>query len=317
MRDAPTDSDSRKSMGGRIPGTPGIPAYASSGPWPCTIPVLIAVPHAGRAYPGPLLKNMRHPDIAALKLEDRLVDRLAREVAAATGARLLVANAPRAMIDLNRAPDDVDWEMFGKSERPEKGNFVASRRARGGLGLIPRRVPGIGELWKHDHAEADLRSRISDIHVPYHAFLAHSLSEVRDRWGIAVLLDLHSMPPIKRRGGLTGPEYVVGDRFGASCHGALVAAAFAHFHENDRLAAHNRPYSGGYILERHAKPEAGLHGLQLEIDRSVYLDSRLAEPGPDFAKVVELLTGLVRALALSANALGGGTSRADWPEAAE
>lgn len=317
MRDAGTDSDSRKWAGGRIPGTPGIPAYARSGPQPSAIPVFLAVPHAGRAYPDSLLKTMRHPETAALKLEDRYVDRLARGVAAATGVGLLVANAPRAMIDLNRAPDDVDWDMFGKSERPQQGGYITSRRARGGLGLIPRRVPGIGELWKHQHAEAELNARICDIHAPYHACLSESLADVHDRWGVAVLLDLHSMPPIQRRGGLARPEFVLGDRFGASCHGGLVASAFAHFHENDRLAAHNRPYSGGYILERHAAPEVGLHAMQLEIDRSAYLDSRLAEPGEGFANVVELLIGLVRRLAASASGLADGRGDTRWPEAAE
>ena len=91
-----------------------MPAFAISGPLPSAIPVLIAVPHAGRAYPGSLLERMRNPGFAALRLEDRYVDLLAREVAKATGAMLLVANAPRAMIDLNRAADDIDWEMFGR-----------------------------------------------------------------------------------------------------------------------------------------------------------------------------------------------------------
>src|ERR1700747_3182565 len=106
-------SASHRTTGGQIPGSAGVPAFTLSGPVPSAIPVLIAVPHAGRAYPGSLLERMRNPGFAALRLEDRYVDRLAESVAAATGASLLVANAPRAMIDLNRAADDVDWDMFG------------------------------------------------------------------------------------------------------------------------------------------------------------------------------------------------------------
>lgn len=317
MRQAPPESDSQKLSGGEIPGTSGVPAYTLSGRGPSAIPILIAVPHAGRAYPGSLLDDMRHPEDAALKLEDRYVDRLVRDVATATGAKLLVANAPRAMIDLNRAPDDIDWEMFGKDERPAIGDYSTSRRARSGLGLIPCRVPGIGELWKRPHLGSELRSRISGIHVPYHECLAGSLTELHDRWGVAVLLDLHSMPPIQHQGGLPGPEFVLGDRFGASCQGGLVAAAFSFLNEHNRLAAHNRPYSGGYILQRHGAPESGVHALQVEIDRSAYLDSRLAEPGPGFGKIADLLTGLVRRLASNAVSLGSNESDSRWPEAAE
>ena len=111
------DDDSLTRTGGQIPGSNGAPAFVISGPSPSAIPVLIAVPHAGRAYPGSLLERMRNPGFAALRLEDRYVDLLAVEVAKATGATLLVANAPRAMIDLNRAADDIDWEMFGR--RPD------------------------------------------------------------------------------------------------------------------------------------------------------------------------------------------------------
>src|SRR5262249_23453808 len=103
-------SDSQWVTGGQIPGSAGQHPFTLSGPLPSAIPVLIAVPHAGRAYPGSLLERMRNPGFAALRLEDRYVDLLAENVAAATGASLLVAHAPRAMVDLNRAADDIDWD---------------------------------------------------------------------------------------------------------------------------------------------------------------------------------------------------------------
>jgi N-formylglutamate amidohydrolase len=284
---------------------------------PSAIPVLVAVPHAGRAYPGSLLERMRNPGFAALRLEDRYVDRLAENVAAATGASLLVANAPRAMIDLNRAADDIDWDMFGCGAPADVGSYTPGRRARSGLGLIPRRLPGIGELWKRRHDEQDLATRIADIHEPYHARLGEELAALRDRWGAALLLDLHSMPPLALRGGQAPPEFVLGDRFGASCHGSLVGSAFTYFAEMRRGAAHNRPYSGGYVLERHAAPDAGLHALQLEIDRESYLDSRLNEPGKGFAAMAHLLAGLVRRLAAEVATLGRLRSPPDWAEAAE
>ena len=316
------DSDARMSgseaqTGGQIPGSNGAPAFVISGPSPSPIPVLIAVPHAGRAYPNSLLERMRNPGFAALRLEDRYVDILADKVAQATGATLLVANAPRAMIDLNRAADDIDWEMFGRGASSDVGSYTPGRRARSGLGLIPRRLPGIGELWTRRHDETDLAARIGGIHQPYHQALAEALAALRDRWGAALLLDLHSMPPLTLRGGQNPPEFVLGDRFGVTCHGSLVGSAFTYFSEMRRGAAHNRPYSGGYVLEQHGAPGEGLHALQLEIDRSSYLDSRLAEPGPGFAAMAHLLTGLVRRLAAEVAALGQISDAMRWQDAAE
>ncbi len=300
--------ESEREEGGSIPGSPGVPAFALIGPNPSAIPVLIAVPHAGRAYPATLLERLRHPGHAALRLEDRYADRLGDAIARATGAALLVANAPRAMLDLNRSADDVDWEMLGPALR-ERGAVSGARvhsgqRSRSGLGLIPRRLPGLGELWKRPIDRAELEARIAGIHAPYHHRLAAALAALRRRWGAALLLDLHSMPPLATRSGAVPAEFVIGDRFGAACDGALVAAAFGYFGEMRRGAAHNRPYAGGYVLERHGAPRRAIHALQLEVDRTSYLDPSLFEPGKGFASMVTLLSGLVRRLAGDVAALG-------------
>jgi N-formylglutamate amidohydrolase len=313
---ADSDEMPQNKSGGVIPGTDSMPAFTLYGTDPSRLPVLIAVPHAGRAYPGNLVERMRHPGHAAMRLEDRLVDRLGQEVARSTGAALLVAHAPRAMIDLNRAPDEVDWEMFARGRPPSADSYSPGLRVRSGLGLIPRRLPGLGELWKHRHDEAELSARIDGVHDPYHACLADTLIELRNRWGAALLIDLHSMPPLGARDGKPAPQFVVGDRFGASCHGALVASCFDHFAQARRGSAHNRPYAGGYVLERHGAPESGIHALQLEVDRSCYLDARLAEPGQGLSDVVTILAGLVRRLASQVAELGQAGS-ASWPQAAE
>jgi N-formylglutamate amidohydrolase len=313
----PQQSDSARVEGGSIPGTPGVAAFALSACFPSELPLLIAVPHAGRAYPASLLERMRNPGFAALKLEDRYVDRLAEAVARQTGAALLIAQAPRAMIDLNRAEDDVDWDMFARGRPDSLGSYSPGLRARSGLGLIPRRIPGLGELWKRRHDEHELDARLESIHKPYHQCLAQSLAQLRERWGAALLLDLHSMPPLGWRGGQPAPELVLGDRFGATCHGALVASCFGYFTESRRHSAHNRPYAGGYVLERHARPLLGIHALQLEIDRSSYLDARLAEPGHGFDGTVELLVGLVRRLAGEVAELGRSGDAGIWADAAE
>ena len=272
---------------------------------PSSIPILIAVPHAGRSYPPALLEDMRDPAFSTLKLEDRYADRLAEAVAERTGASLLVAQAPRAMIDLNRGTQEMDWTMLaGGRETPASGRGKpVARRARGGLGLVPRRLPDLGEIWKGTLDPADLKDRVEGIYQPYHAELSATLASLRSRWGAALLVDLHSMPPLAPASG-RGAEIVVGDRFGASCDGGLVASAFAHFAAEGVLAVHNRPYAGGYILDTHARPRNGVNAVQIEVCRRTYLDARQSAPGPGLDRMVEVLTGLVDKLAEQVAMLG-------------
>lgn len=283
--------------GGRIPDS-AHPAFSLHRPAGCPLPVLIAAPHGGRHYPDPLLATMRRPRWSALRLEDRFVDRLAAETARQTGAALLVAHAPRAMLDLNRASDDLDWQMIKGGGPEEMRHSLANRRARSGLGLVPRRLSGLGEIWKGQISREELEARIEGIHRPYHAALANTLEEMRDRWGAALLLDFHSMPPLKpKHVGERPAEFVLGDRFGSTCDGMLVSAAFRYFDRIGRATAHNRPYAGGYVLDRHAAPTRGIHGLQIEICRSSYLDARFEQPSARMGTVARLLAGLVRELA--------------------
>jgi N-formylglutamate amidohydrolase len=316
MEPVPPSAAESPCSGGAIPGAEGAPAFSVRATAASPIPILIAVPHAGRTYPPALLAAMRDPQRASLRLEDRLVDELGDAVAARTGAALIVAHAPRAMLDLNRAADDIDWEMIaarpvGRGTPPTP----PGRRARSGLGLIPRRVPGLGEVWRHRLDHAELEARIGGIHAPYHARIAAELDRLRGRWGAALLLDLHSMPPLGDRfGASAAAEFVLGDRFGATADGGLVAAAFAYLAQTGSRAAHNRPYAGGYALDRHAAPRRGVHALQLEVDRRSYLDTGLREKGPGFAASVDLLTALVRRLAAEVALLGSGSV---WRVAAE
>lgn len=311
----PVLRDSQVLKGGIIPDLPGQAAFTLTRKEPSPIPILIAVPHAGRFYSPNLLERMRNPSAAALKLEDRYVDLLAAKVAEQTGASLLIAHAPRAMIDLNRAVEEMDWGMLRLGTPGSRYPARVSRRARSGLGLVPRRLPGLGEIWKQRMEESELEARIDSIHQPYHEMLAMCLRHIRSRWGSALLIDMHSMPPLARRiPSEPAQQFVIGDRFGGTCEGILCAAAFDEFARQDMRAAHNRPYAGGYVLDRHAAPAHGLHAMQLEICRSTYLDSNLTEPsGSGVEKVSELLASLVRRLAGEVAALG----RSQLPQAAE
>lgn len=283
---------------GLLPGNPGQPAFELVQSRPSPIPVLIAVPHSGRSYPVDLVAAMRSPEEACIRLEDRLVDVVARQVAQQTGAALLVAHAPRAMIDLNRAPEDMDWDMVAGPSPRGISRFAAGRRARSGLGLVPRRLPALGELWRERMAPEALEARLALVHRPYHTALGQVLEDLRDRWGSAVLVDLHSMPPLgPKTGADPSADFVIGDRYGASCAAHLSAAAIRHLEQAGWRAAHNRPYAGGYVLDRHAAPQRGIHAMQLEMCRATYLDAALRHPGDGLDGVVSAVAGLVRHLA--------------------
>jgi N-formylglutamate amidohydrolase len=268
-----------------------------------TVPILIAAPHGGRDYPTSVVAEFRN-SASRIRLEDRHVDTLALAIASQTGAAFLSAEAPRAMIDLNRAPDDIDWSMI-IGERPQNTRHsYANRRARNGLGLVPRKLPGLGEIWKRPLQRAELDRRIEKIHRPYHEALAATLEHLRDNWGSAILMDLHSMPPLQQPlAGCTAPEVVIGDRFGASCDARISACALNYFGEQGRPVAHNRPYAGGYVLDRHGAPRRGIHAIQVEICRTTYLDAGFDRPSARLPGVARLIAGLVRALASEVNDL--------------
>lgn len=296
-----------------------IAAFVGITPHSMPLPVLIAVPHAGRAYPPEILASMRDAELSQLRLEDRYIDNLGVDMARATGTALLVAHAPRAMLDLNRAHDDIDWEMV---EGPRLGAPHAggshpgtNARARSGLGLVPRRLPGFGEIWRAKLTREELSRRIDQIHQPYHRFLGRELERIREAWGAALLVDLHSMPPLRRSGGEEGaPQIVLGDRFGASCHSAIMSRALRYLEGQGASAVQNRPYSGGYVLDRHASPQRGIHCIQIEVCRSTYLDAALSEPTAAAEPMAKMLAGLVREMGAEAAGLAAGRS---LPQAAE
>ena len=294
-----------------MPGLNNAPAFTLSTPPRLRLPVLVAVPHAGRAYPSAVISRMRDPAGAQLRLEDRFVDRLGVVIAQQTGAALLVAHAPRALMDLNRAEDDIDWDMIdggcpadrAAPDPAQRGNA----RARSGLGLVPRRLAGSGEIWRGKLAPDELSARIAGIHRAYHAALAAELARIHAEWGAALLIDLHSMPPLRADDAEgEAPVIVLGDRFGASCHNGLVGRALGHLERRGYAVAHNRPYSGGYVLDRHGDPRANVHAMQIEVCRATYLDRALAEPGVGLPGVAEMLGVLLRELGAETALLGGG-----------
>ncbi len=268
----------------------GFTVYGIASP---SVPVLVSVPHAGRDYPDDVFAALRLPPSSLVRLEDRYADLLARGVLA-DKVPTIIAHRARAWIDLNRGERDIDVDMvrgLSKADYPMPG-----AKQRGGLGLIPRRLSGEGDIWQRQLSREDVEARITNFHQPYHAAIAQTLAAMRDKFGVAILLDLHSMPPILPASG-PPPRFVIGDLFGRSASSRFTELLMAQISARGFPVALNHPYSGDHMLRHHAKVAHNIHALQLEVDRSLYLDSQLREPGPGVAMASRLIANLVAVLA--------------------
>jgi N-formylglutamate amidohydrolase len=226
-------------------------------------PVVISVAHAGRDY-GDLSELARVPVEGLRPLEDRYADALAEE---AGPHRVIVFDRARAWIDVNREPHDLDSSMVaGANAR------ILSPRARGGLGLIPRRLSAVGELWRRPLTRAELDERLFD-YRGFHARIELALAEARTAHGRAVLIDVHSMPPLAN-----GVQAVLGNAHGAACDRETTETVMAMLRDAGLKVALNQPYAGGAIVRRHGRPAIGVQAFQVEFDRSLYLDDALDQP---------------------------------------
>jgi N-formylglutamate amidohydrolase len=251
-------------------------------------PVVLSVPHAGRDYPASLLAALRVPPAALLPLEDRHVDTIA--IGARRGETMLVARRPRAWIDLNRSEAERDPRVDDGASPTALPN--ASAKLRSGLGLVPRRAGPAGDLWRGRFSGAAIERRIAEDHRPYHAALSAALSAARARFGIAILVDVHSMPTL----GQGAADLVIGDRFGRSANEDVVHVAETAARAGGLRTDRNNPYAGGYVLERHGRPAEGIHAIQLEFDRLLYLDPVTFEPSPKAASLAGVLRRMLDAL---------------------
>ena len=273
------------------------PSFTRVGALSPASPVVLSVPHAGRDYPPALRAALRVSLAAVLPLEDRHIDGIAR--AARTVETMIIQDRARAWIDLNRGEDERDSKV---DEGAQPGPVSRqSAKLRSGLGLVPRRSSGTGDLWARRFTDADVTRRIAEDHRPYHMALSQALEAARAKFGVAVLLDVHSMPPLGPPG--SAPRIVLGDRFGETADARFVARLEAEGVAAGHATALNAPYAGGHILARHADPDVGIHAIQLEFDRSLYLDRRFDAPGAGFAATGALLGRMLQALADEAGRL--------------
>lgn len=281
-----------------IEGEPKLtPAIDISAPDQLKTPVIFASPHSGRRYPAELIR-MTRLDRHSLRLsEDSYVD-LLFDSAPAHGAPLLRALFPRAWVDVNRDRDELDQRMFA-DPLPASAD-TRSTRVRAGLGVIPRIVADGQDIYLRKLKFFEARRRLSDCYDPYHRALGGLIANARAAFGCAVLIDCHSMPSAGGapfREGDRPIDFVLGDRFGASCAPALTAIVEQTLASDGYLVSRNAPYAGGYVAAAYGRPIDGVHVLQIEINRALYLDERRIARIPAFDALKKTISNLVALLA--------------------
>jgi N-formylglutamate amidohydrolase len=243
-------------------------------------PFVFCSPHSGRVYPRVLLERSRLDAHTLRKSEDCFVDEIFAGVAH-LGAPLLAARFPRAYLDVNREPYELDPELF-RDPLPDYAN-TQSMRVIGGLGTVARIVADGEEIYRQPLPLAAALERIERLYRPFHAALAGLVSRARQRFGIAVLIDCHSMPSASMsHSGASRPDFVLGDRFGASCDVRLTRVFRDAIAEAGYQVQLNRPYAGGFITEYYGQPLKGVHAIQLEINRGLYLNEARLVPTAGF-----------------------------------
>ncbi len=249
------------------------------------VPFVFNSPHSGRHYPDRFMAMTRLDRNAIRRSEDCFVDELFG-AAAGLGAPMLKANFPRAYLDVNREPWELDPRMFCEPV-PSFAN-IRSARVAGGLGTVPKLVGEGLEIYSGRLPITEALDRIEFVYKPYHSALKRLLTRTHDRFGYAVLVDCHSMPA-SIRVGETGvrPDFIVGDRFGASATPALTEAAIGLLIAMGYTVAHNKPYAGGFITEHYGRPGRGLHAVQIEINRGLYMNERTFQKTSGFPALAE------------------------------
>lgn len=235
-----------------------------------TAPFVFSSPHSGRIYPPEFLALSKLDPQTLRRSEDCYVDCLFQSVAS-IGAPLIRARFPRAYLDLNREPYELDPELV-LDPIPAHAN-TQSIRVAGGLGTVARIVSDGEEIYSERLNLTDVLARIDQLYFPFHAELTGLIETTRDYFGYAVLMDCHSMPSAAMTpGGGARPDIVIGDRFGASADPRLTLLVRDEFQKRGFKVQMNRPYAGGYITEHHGRPSSGVHAIQLEINRGLYVN---------------------------------------------
>jgi len=269
------------------------PAFETVRPRKATAPLVFNSAHSGRDYPQRFLDLSRLDHLSIRQSEDAYVDELFQR-APHLGAPLLRARFPRAYLDVNREPYELDPGMFVET-LPEVYN-TTSPRVAAGLGTVARIVAENKPIYAERLTIDDARMRIEGIYRPYHLTLQKLLTESLSRFGVALLIDCHSMPRLSRSGDRTPPDIVLGDRYGTSCAPFILDMVEIMFAGAGLKVARNRPYAGGHITRTYGNPQHGVHSLQIEISRHLYMNEVTLAPNADFSAMQQIVTRLITTL---------------------
>lgn len=262
-------------------------------------PVLFNSPHSGCVYPRDFLATTRLDLVTLHRSEDSFVDELAMGVVK-SGFPLMRAHFPRCFVDVNREPYELDPRMF-EGRLPSFAN-TRSMRVAGGLGTVARVVGDAQEIYDQRIPVDDALRRIEGLYKPYHRALRRLFTRLHRDFGAAVLIDCHSMPSSAgSKDERPRPEFVLGDRYGTSCVPVVSEVIEKRLRALGYSVSRNKPYAGGFITEHYGNPAAGLHAIQLEINRALYMDERRYERAAHFDQLaadLESLAEIVTAIPL-------------------
>ncbi|CAN5476032.1 N-formylglutamate amidohydrolase [soil metagenome] len=236
-------------------------------------PVIFNSPHSGRHYPQAFLAVSRLDSLALRKSEDCYVDELFG-FAADLGSPLLHAHFPRAFLDLNREPYELDPRMF-REDLPGFAN-ISSIRVAGGLGTIPRIVSEGDEIYRTPLSLNEALLRIETYYRPYHRTLTDMLARAESVFGQVLLIDCHSMPSTacSHVSTQSGADIVIGDRHGVACADSITATLEDILRGHGLRVLRNKPYAGGFITQNYGAPACNRHAMQIEVNRALYLEER-------------------------------------------
>lgn len=274
------------------------PPFETIAPDTQTLPLVFNSPHSGRTYPRAFLDTSKLDAHELRRSEDCFVDEMFQS-AAALGAPLLRARFPRAYLDVNREPYELDPVMFAEP-LPDYVN-TRSVRVAGGLGTIARLVSDDLEIYREPLTFLEAKRRVKALYEPYHGELARLMQQTRATFGAALLIDCHSMPSsagtLSLRSRRRRPDIVLGDRYGSACAPGIVDCLETLLSRLGYVVVRNKPYAGGYITQAYGQPDHGLQAIQIEINRSLYVDESTYRKHAGFARMEREMRELIAELA--------------------